>query len=158
MSALAQQFGAMVLGLHHTVQKRGRRVPLLTGYGNGITIERIRFEIDREALTVDYAMHPEEEHGEAQLDGVDELHAIREARRLTRAVECDLPSADGWDVQVSGCHRGCLLGAYTGSVSSRRKPPARRSRSCPGMRPRCAARPRRCLRHLHHPRTSRWTR
>jgi hypothetical protein len=94
----------MVLGLYRTVQKRAFRVPTLTGYGNGITIERMRFEIDREALTVDYAIHPEEDHQDSHMmetmKGVDELHAVREARRLTRSIECALLRSDGWDVQV----------------------------------------------------------
>jgi hypothetical protein len=103
-ATVAQQLATMVLGLYRTVQKRGQRVPVLAGYGNGISIERIRFAVDREALTVDYAILPDEEdtssHAAAELKGFDELHAIREARRLTRSIECELPSADGWDVQV----------------------------------------------------------
>jgi hypothetical protein len=94
----------MVLGLHRAVKRRGHRIPVLGGYGNGISIERIRFAGDREALTVDYAIIPDEEdntsHAAAELQGFDELHAVREARRLTRSIECQLPSADGWDVQV----------------------------------------------------------
>jgi hypothetical protein len=49
---------------------------------------------------------PEEEEGAGAAEraeglvGYDELQAIREARRLTRAIECELPSADGWDIQV----------------------------------------------------------
>ena len=60
-STLAQQLSAMTVGLYKTVQQRGIRVPLLTGYGNGVSIERIRFAIDREALTVDYSIVPEDE-------------------------------------------------------------------------------------------------
>ncbi|EIN06236.1 hypothetical protein PUNSTDRAFT_145533 [Punctularia strigosozonata HHB-11173 SS5] len=105
-STVAQQLGSMVLGLYRTVQKRAFRVPTLTGYGNGVTIERMRFEIDREALTIDYAIHPEEDHDSHAVEaktmkGMDELHAVREARRLTRALECSLLKPDGWDVQVT---------------------------------------------------------
>ncbi|KAJ6624851.1 hypothetical protein B0H10DRAFT_2004419 [Mycena sp. CBHHK59/15] len=99
-----QQLSTMVLGLLKTVIKRGSRIPRLTGYGNGVSIERIRFQIDREALTVDYAIIPEEEdHGASTENGhgIDELHALREQRRLTRSIECVLPSGEGWDVQVS---------------------------------------------------------
>lgn len=95
----------MVLGLYKAVEKRGNRVPTLIGYGNGVSIERIRFQIDRQALTIDYAIHPEDEEGSAQSSenkqGLDELHAVREYRRLTRAIECTLPSSEGWDVQIS---------------------------------------------------------
>ncbi|KAJ7089769.1 hypothetical protein B0H15DRAFT_1022009 [Mycena belliarum] len=96
-----QQLSTMALGLLKTVMKRGSRIPKLTGYGNGVSIERIRFQIDREALTIDYAIIPEEEENPASGEGIDELHALREQRRLKRSIECVLPSGEGWDVQVS---------------------------------------------------------
>ncbi|KAJ7708750.1 hypothetical protein B0H17DRAFT_1030752 [Mycena rosella] len=96
-----QQLSTMGLGLLKTVMKRGSRIPKITGYGNGVSIERIRFQIDREALTVDYAIIPEEEEHSVSGQGIDELHALREQRRLTRSIECVLPSGEGWDVQVS---------------------------------------------------------
>lgn len=95
----------MILGLFKVVEERGSRVPMLTGYGNGVSIERIRFQIDRQALTIDYAIHPDEEDtpppSSENKQGLDELHAVREQRRLTRAVECSLPSSEGWDVQIT---------------------------------------------------------
>ncbi|KAJ7460736.1 hypothetical protein FB451DRAFT_1270154 [Mycena latifolia] len=100
-SGALQQLSTMGLGLLKTVMKRGSRIPKMTGYGNGVSIERIRFQIDREALTVDYAIIPEEEEHPASGQGIDELHALREQRRLTRSIECVLPSGEGWDVQVS---------------------------------------------------------
>ena len=84
------------------VRERGHRVPVLRGYGNGVMIERMRFQVDRVALTLNYSVvFDEGDHHFHATEGIDELHAIREARRLTRAVECILPSSDGWDVQVS---------------------------------------------------------
>ncbi|KAJ3511182.1 hypothetical protein NLJ89_g4249 [Agrocybe chaxingu] len=101
-SALTQQLSTMTLSLFKTVIKRGGRVPKLVGYGNGVSIERVRYQIDREALTLDYAIIPDdEEHHELGLQGMDELHALREHRRLTRSIECVLPSLEGWDVQVT---------------------------------------------------------
>ena len=101
-STLAQQLSAMTVGLYKTVQQRGIRVPLLTGYGNGVSIERIRFAIDREALTVDYSIVPEDEdHPQPAEHSMEELHTLREIRRLTRSVEFALPSTHGWDVQLS---------------------------------------------------------
>ncbi|KAJ7156846.1 hypothetical protein C8R43DRAFT_997401 [Mycena crocata] len=100
-SGAQQQLSTMGLGLLKTVLKRGSRIPKITGYGNGVSIERIRFQIDREALTIDYAIIPEEEDHSASGQGIDELHALREQRRLTRSIECVLPSGEGWDVQVS---------------------------------------------------------
>ncbi|KAJ6485778.1 hypothetical protein C8R45DRAFT_997848 [Mycena sanguinolenta] len=98
-SSTVQQLSTMGLGLFKTVMKRGSRIPKLTGHGNGVSIERIRFQNDREALTIDYAIIPEED--EHASNGIDELHALREQRRLKRAIECVLPSGEGWDVQVS---------------------------------------------------------
>ncbi|KAF5338035.1 hypothetical protein D9758_014260 [Tetrapyrgos nigripes] len=95
-SGMVQQLSTMVVGLVKTTMKRTTRVPKLVGFGNGVTIERVRFQIDREALTVDYAIIPEDEHHPSE-----DLNDIREHKRLTRAVEFVLPGAEGWDVQVS---------------------------------------------------------
>ncbi len=101
-SSLAQQLAAMSVGLYKTVQQRGKRVPLMTGYGNGVSIERIRFAVDREALTVDYSIVPgDEDHPQPTEQSLEELDQIREARRLTRSMEFSLPSTHGWDVQLS---------------------------------------------------------
>ena len=95
----------MTVSLLKTVMKRGPRVPKLIGYGNGVSIGRIRYQLDREALTVDYTIFPDDEDhspdGGAGLQGMDEVHALRENRRLTRTLECVLPSLNGWDVQVT---------------------------------------------------------
>ena len=102
VATTAQQLSAMMLGLYATAKERGYRIPVLRGYGNGVMIERMRFQVDRVALTLNYSVVSDE--GDPHLyttEGIDELHVIREARRLTRATECVLPSSDGWDVQVS---------------------------------------------------------
>ncbi|THG99951.1 hypothetical protein EW026_g2526 [Hermanssonia centrifuga] len=101
---VAQQLAAMTIGFFKTVKTRGSsRIPLLSGYGNGVSVERVRFQIDREALTADYAIVPEEEEHERQEreQSLEELHAIREHRRLTRSVEWLLPVGEGWDVQIT---------------------------------------------------------
>ncbi|KAI0701152.1 hypothetical protein C8T65DRAFT_656889 [Cerioporus squamosus] len=101
-SSLAQQLSAMTVGLYKTVQQRGARVPLLIGYGNGVSIERVRFAIDREALTVDYSIVPEDDEDHRSTEhSMEELHTLRQIRRLIRSVEFSLPSAHGWDVQLS---------------------------------------------------------
>jgi hypothetical protein len=96
----------MVLGLLKTAIKRRSRVPLLTGYGNGVAVSRIRFDLNRESLTLEYSIIPEDEddhttHSTDNLQGLDELQAIREHRRLTRTVEFGIPVHEGWDVQIS---------------------------------------------------------
>jgi hypothetical protein len=106
VSSLAQQLAAMVLGLLKTAIKRRSRVPLVTGYGNGVSVSRIRFDLNRESLTLEYSIIPEDEdhhstHSPDNLQGLDELHAIREHRRLTRTVEFGIPVNEGWDVQIS---------------------------------------------------------
>ena len=91
-----------MLGLYMTAKERGYRIPVLRGYGNGVMIERMRFQVDRVALTLNYSVVSDESDPHVHTtEGIDELHAIREARRLTRAVECTLPPSEGWDVQVS---------------------------------------------------------
>ncbi|KAF9528945.1 hypothetical protein CPB83DRAFT_290911 [Crepidotus variabilis] len=101
-SALIQQLSTMTLSLYKSVLKRGGRVAKLIGYGNGISIERVRYQIDREALTLEYAIIPEDDdHHDFVLQGMDEVHALREQRRLTRSIECVLPMLEGWDVQVT---------------------------------------------------------
>jgi hypothetical protein len=92
----------MILGLYSAVKEYGSRIPVLTGYGNGVTVERIRFQVDRVALTVDYSIIPDEDdHSIEPSRGVDELQVIRESKRLTRSIECALPASEGWDVQLS---------------------------------------------------------
>ncbi|KAH9962619.1 hypothetical protein BC827DRAFT_1340953 [Russula dissimulans] len=106
VSSMAQQLAAMVLGLLKTAIKRRSRVPLATGYGNGVAVSRIRFDLNRESLTLEYSIIPEDEdhpstHSPDDLQGLDEFHAIREHRRLTRTVEFSIPLKEGWDVQIS---------------------------------------------------------
>ncbi|KAF9265474.1 hypothetical protein L218DRAFT_957053 [Marasmius fiardii PR-910] len=103
---MSYQLSSMVLGLLKTTLKRAARIPKLVGYGYGVNIEKIRFQNDREALTVEYAVIPEDEElQEAQSDpskasNLEVLHVMRERRRLTRGVEYSLPASEGWDVQV----------------------------------------------------------
>ncbi|KZV72190.1 hypothetical protein PENSPDRAFT_604644 [Peniophora sp. CONT] len=101
-ASMAQQLASMVLGLFKTVLKRRARVPVLTGYGNGVSIERSRFDIDREALILNYSIIPDDEDHPtpAAEAGLEDLHALREHRRLTRAVEFSVPITEGWDVQI----------------------------------------------------------
>jgi hypothetical protein len=101
---MAQQLSTMTLSLFKTVVKRGGRVAKLSGYGNGVSIDRIRYQIDREALSVEYAIIPEEDEHTMpieQVEGMEEVHSLREQRRLTRSIECVLPSLEGWDVLVT---------------------------------------------------------
>ncbi|KIY53618.1 hypothetical protein FISHEDRAFT_55052 [Fistulina hepatica ATCC 64428] len=93
-TAIAQQLATMTLGLLRTVIKRRMRIPRLCGVGMGIALERVRFQVDREMLTVDYAVVPDEP------DSTD-IDTLREQRRLMRTSEWTLPSTEGWDVQLS---------------------------------------------------------
>lgn len=72
---------------------------MLAGYGYGVSVERARFQLDRQALTVEYLVHLEEDSGEES--NVKNLDQLREHRRLTRSIEFLLPASEGWDVQVT---------------------------------------------------------
>lgn len=86
-----------MLGLYKTVLVRGTRIPVLAGHGYGLSIEKIRFQLDRQALAIEYVIHSEEED-----HPVDQaLYAIKEHKRLVRSLECVLPSSEGWDVQLT---------------------------------------------------------
>ncbi|KAF8336174.1 hypothetical protein F5887DRAFT_1161379 [Amanita rubescens] len=87
--ALHQQLSTMVLGLFKTVLKRGTRVPYLCSFGEGIAVERVRYQVDRQALTVNYALVPQECNLEHQRSGASSV------------VEYILPSLEGWDLQLS---------------------------------------------------------
>ncbi|KAH0836854.1 hypothetical protein J3R83DRAFT_8642 [Lanmaoa asiatica] len=99
-ATVCQQLCTMILGLYKTVKKRGSKVPMFVGYGYGVGVERVRFQLDRQALTVEYLVHLEEDGGEesASIQSLDEL---REHRRLTRSIEFLLPASEGWDIQVT---------------------------------------------------------
>ncbi|KAG6335999.1 hypothetical protein ID866_3094 [Astraeus odoratus] len=97
-ASICQQLSTMVLGLYKTVRLRGLRVPVLAGHGYGVSIERTRFQLDRQALTIEYAIHPDDD---APDSGGQNLDEVKEHRRLTRSIECRLPACEGWDVQMS---------------------------------------------------------
>lgn len=73
---------------------------MLAGYGYGVGVERARFQLDRQALTVEYLVHLEEDGGEEN-SSIQNLDQLREHRRLTRSIEFLLPAAEGWDIQVT---------------------------------------------------------
>ncbi|KAJ8587113.1 hypothetical protein M405DRAFT_853064 [Rhizopogon salebrosus TDB-379] len=96
-SGVCQQLCTMMLGLYKTVLVRGTRIPVLAGHGYGLSIEKIRFQLDRQALAIEYVIHSEEED-----HPVDQaLYTIKEHKRLVRSLECVLPSSEGWDVQLT---------------------------------------------------------
>ncbi len=88
----------MAIGLVRTVRKRGRRTPLITGWGNGVGIDDVNFNVGREALKVEYSIFPEDDGTLAE--GKD-LELIKEKKRLERSVEVIVPLSQGWDVQIT---------------------------------------------------------
>lgn len=99
-----QQLSAMALGLMDTVKKRQERTPILRAYGFGVSVERLAFDRGRDALTIDYAIIPEDQdHTESvsTIHGLDELQTLREQRQLQRSMKILLPTIDGWDIRVS---------------------------------------------------------
>ncbi|KAJ4474926.1 hypothetical protein J3R30DRAFT_624619 [Lentinula aciculospora] len=100
-SSIVQQLSTMVIGLMKTVTKRTTRIPKLVGYGHGVSIEKIRFQIDREALTIEYSVIPEDDNHPDHTRKSEDFQSIRDQQRLTRAIECTLPAEEGWDVQLT---------------------------------------------------------
>ena len=95
---------AVIIGLVKVVRKRGNRVPLLHNFGLGVSMDNLTFDTNREALTAEYSIHHDSEDDDLQRKarkGMEELHAMKERRRLERAIECTLPSSVGWDVQLT---------------------------------------------------------
>ncbi|KAF8141378.1 hypothetical protein EV363DRAFT_1391846 [Boletus edulis] len=99
-ATISQQLCTMILGLYKMVQKRGSKVPMLASYGHGVGVERVRFQLDRQALTVEYLVHLEEDVDE-ESNSTQNLDELREHRRLTRSIEFLLPVSEGWDVRVT---------------------------------------------------------
>ncbi|KAG8950021.1 hypothetical protein FRC04_008100 [Tulasnella sp. 424] len=97
---LAQNLPAVVVGLVRSVRKRGSRTPTLSGWGNGVGLDNIAFNIDREALRLDYSIFPEDLSNSAKSENMD-LQTFQEKKRLERAIEVVVPLAQGWDVQIS---------------------------------------------------------
>jgi len=73
-------------------------VPILAGHGYGVSIERMRFQLDQQALTVEYAVHPDDDA--LTVSSAHNLGEVRERRRRPRSVECHLPACGGWDVEI----------------------------------------------------------
>lgn len=97
-----QQLHSMIDGLLTTLKERGLRVAVLSGYGNEVAVERVIFDKGRESLTVEYTItEDQDEASHEALHGLDELHIVKEQRRLHRSVECILPNPEGWDIRIS---------------------------------------------------------
>jgi len=67
-------------------------------------MDNLTFDTNREALTAEYSIHYDSEDDDLQRKarkGMEELQAMKERRRLERAIECMLPSSVGWDVQLT---------------------------------------------------------
>lgn len=104
------------------MQKRGHRLPLLYAYGIGVTLERVFFDVGREALNVEYSIVHEDED-ETSAHAVKALEDVNEAKarkRLERCIECILPDAIGWDVQVSTRASSDLVAALPWKVTASR--------------------------------------
>lgn len=93
----------MVQGLLRVVRKRGHRLPLLCAFGMGVTLERISFDVGREALNVEYSIvHEDEDETSAHaVKALDDVNEAKARKRLERCIEYILPDTIGWDVQVS---------------------------------------------------------
>ena len=121
-SALSQQLPIMMQGLLRVVQKRGDRIPLLCAYGTGVTLERIVFEVGREALNVEYAIvvEGEDETAAHTVKALEEVNEAKERKRLERCIECILPDSVGWDIQISTRASSEVVAALPWKVTANR--------------------------------------
>ncbi|KAF8634618.1 hypothetical protein AX15_000823 [Amanita polypyramis BW_CC] len=87
--ALHQQLSTMILGLFKAVLKRGTRVPCPSSFGDCIALDHVKYQVDRQALTVNYALVPPEGDHEHKMNWASSV------------VEYILPSSEGWDIQLS---------------------------------------------------------
>lgn len=102
---LSQNLPSMVIGLLRAVRKRGDRIPILSGWGNGVGIDTVAFNVDREALKLDYSIFGEESSADYGIkkstkDDFD-VRVFKERKRLERSVEIVLPMSHGWDIQIT---------------------------------------------------------
>ncbi|KAG8832476.1 hypothetical protein FRC17_001297, partial [Serendipita sp. 399] len=103
MPSRAQHLSSLMVGVFKTVNKFGARIPMLQGFGLGVGMERMVFDVGRQSLMIEYSiLHEEEGDNELRQSpmGVDELRAKKERRRLERSVEFVLPKKSSWDVQL----------------------------------------------------------
>jgi hypothetical protein len=103
MPSRAQHLCSMMVGIVRVVNKFGCRIPVLQGFGLGVGMERMAFDVGRKALTVEYSIVHEQEGENNQRmsqDGTDDLRVRKERKRLERSVEFILPSQSSWDVQM----------------------------------------------------------
>ncbi|CAG8666702.1 9378_t:CDS:2, partial [Acaulospora colombiana] len=102
MPSRAHHLVSLMIGAVKTVTKFGNSIPMLQGFGLGVGMERMIFDIGRRSLAIDYSIVHEQE---SDLDhktprGMDELRAKKERRRLERSLELLLPKQSSWDVQM----------------------------------------------------------
>lgn len=103
MPSRVQHLSSLMIGAVKAVKRYGTRIPLLQGYGLGVGMERMAFDVGRQSLTVEYSILHEEE-GDDLLQGaprgMDEVLARKEKRRLEKSLEFVLPKQTGWDIQL----------------------------------------------------------
>lgn len=103
---ISQNLPSMIIGLVRAVRKRGNRIPVLSGWGNGVGVDNVGFNIGRDALRVDYSILPDDspsDHGFRTTPGDEtvDMRTMKERKRLERSLEVILPLSQGWDIQVT---------------------------------------------------------
>lgn len=102
-SSRAQHLCSIILGAVKAVSKYGLRIPMLRGFGLGVGMERMAFDVGRQSLQVEYSIIDEQETDDEAYRitrGIDDVQAKKERRRLERSVEFTLPKQTSWDVQM----------------------------------------------------------
>ncbi|KIM34210.1 hypothetical protein M408DRAFT_60796 [Serendipita vermifera MAFF 305830] len=104
MPSRAHHLCSLMVGAVRAVNKFGNHIPMLQGFGLGVGIDRMVFDVGRKSLIIDYSIVNEQE-GDDQIHqspkGMDDIRAKKERRRLDKSVEFVLPQRSSWDVQMA---------------------------------------------------------
>jgi len=93
---------SLMVGAVKAVNKFAGHIPMLQGFGLGVGIDRMAFDVGRKSLAIDYSIVDEEEEDETRQPpkGMDDIRAKKERKRLDKSVEFVLPKQSSWDVQM----------------------------------------------------------
>ena len=101
-----QQVASLVSNFVTYVRTSAETIPLVSSYGRLLEFGSTAFDPTGDCLTVDYAIVAEDANATATeatmaSRGLDGLEAVKERRRLERAIEFQLTTSQGWDVTVT---------------------------------------------------------
>ena len=125
-----QQVAALVSSFVNYVRLHSDALPFVASYGRSVEFGSASLDASSDCLTVEYSIVAEDAAAaEAEQviasRGVDGLAAVKERRRLERAVEFLLSANQGWDVMVSVETQGAAADGSWTSIAERTEGSAR---------------------------------